>query len=112
MGAAGEKKRKTHSCLHMGRLSYGALPTRAVHWELTAVSPVVQVSSMQGFLSPLALASRVGRDSGIDTTHTNTQTDRQTEDSFTTTLQTVDVESESDWTAANRFYASVLIMFD
>lgn len=29
-GQEEEKKRKTHSSLHMGRLSYGELPTRAV----------------------------------------------------------------------------------
>lgn len=43
------KKRKTHSSLHMGRLSYGELPTRAVQRGL--VSPTVQRTSMQASLS-------------------------------------------------------------
>lgn len=42
------EKRKTNSGLHMGRLSYGVLPTRAVQWG--PVSPMVQVTSMQAFL--------------------------------------------------------------
>ncbi len=41
----GGKKRKTHSSLHMGRLSYGELPTRAV--QRGPVSPAVQMTSMQ-----------------------------------------------------------------
>lgn len=97
MGVAGGKKRKTHSCLHMGRLRYGALPTRAAHWELTAVPPVVPVSSMQALLSPLALANR-STDSGMDT--------RQARDS----LQTVGVESESDCAAANWFHTCVFAL--
>lgn len=44
-----EEKRKTHSSLHMGRLGYGELPTRAV--QRGPVSPTVQRTSMQASLA-------------------------------------------------------------
>ncbi len=43
------KKRKTHSTLHMGRLSYREPPTRAV--QRGPVSPAVQMTNRQASLS-------------------------------------------------------------
>lgn len=110
-GGGGEKKKNTFLPTHGKAELWSAANTccsLGAHCRFTC-GPSEQHA---GFSLP-SCSGQQSRQRQWDRHHTDKHTDRQTDRRLiTTTLQTVDVESESDWTAANSFYACVLIMFD